>query len=323
MNNKNKYLLEMMNSVKELIEENGGVINDLTRFDEYFPTFKIYVENAAYNRKKVTIAKDEGEGLTKKCRRDLIDIVLFYSQGMVAFAESIHYAILKQKVYIQKYQLAYFSQARLCEKALYLYNQAQSRLDELMKYGITQEKQRSFQELIRAYAEIQLPPVDKPLPRQPQRREHNLRNGMKLLKNMDFIVESYKLQYPDFYQKWFKARVLNELSKPQEVKKIKRKLSRRKFSNVVGKKFLRVRIMDSEGLLINNTTVIISTIEPKNWVIYKITVSGLFKTSILSPGNYSVKVAKGGFQTLILPFKIEGKDKETLDLVLKRAENIP
>jgi len=318
MDYKRKQLLDMMSAIKDVIEENRDIINDLTKFEDHYAIFEICLKNVKSNYKPNVLVKDPVEETAKKCRKELINFVLQYSKAMIDYAESTHYAVLKEKVKINKSQLAYFQKPRLCDKALYLYNQAQSRLDELLAFGITKEGQKSFQELIRAYSEVNISSVENPRPRHSNRKNLNLQYGLKMLVEMDLIVKSHKKQHSDFYQKWFNARSINKLS-ILEAQNCSKRRRGRKSNRVPNKRSLEVRIKDSEGQLLYDATVIISTISPKNWVVYRIATSGKFKTTILPTGTYSVKVSKEGWKTLVLEFDVEGNMNEILNLVLQKV----
>ncbi len=314
-----------MISLRDMVDKYLDVIDHYPNFKKHVFTLKLCIsqlQNPTIQPPTQPAPKETKQVNQYNLHRiSLVTAASQQSEKLVEFAIKSKNKALAESLHFSRGQLLRSHHNLLQDRALYLYNQAQIRLQNLVQFGISKESQNEFQRALINFSKAEPPikvakerPIKKPKTKKKPQINY-LVEGLKTMSKMDFDALRIALEHPEFYSEW--TRVRNFSQDPRNIKEKVEKKSIKKPKVEEGKSLLTITISDIYGLSVSNVELKITDTkaEPDTWIIRKVVKTGTYLTKTLPKGNYLATVFKTGYKLKEIHFPIH--TNTSLDLTIE------
>jgi hypothetical protein len=308
MNTNQERKLNMYLAVRNFINSNQEVIKDLPNFSasqnalqDIISQIQSYGELQKQDKKGITIEK-------KKLKKSLITIAGDSSRKIAALAKFSNNDTLLSEVRFNDSDLAKMTDVALKDYGQIIYDKVKANLSALGEYGITEESQKIFTEILTAYNGS----LSKPRSGIAERRQATKQlevlfvNADAIIEKMDYSAGIVKLTQPTFFNGYRTVRKLIETGSGNLSLKASAKdqASGKPVSGVI----FKFRHDEATGKAGANGELTKKTAE-----------KGSFYIKNMPSGTYRVTVSKPGYKMREVNVSIAEGERSELKVELEKA----
>jgi hypothetical protein len=310
MTNKQESKYSMELAVRDFFIKNATITSTLPDFSTLFPLFTANISQIQIIREQQEANKTGISDNKDMLRSDLIAKAYDVSKKTEVYARLNNNAILAKEVHYSESDLFRAPDAKLKDKAMLIYDRANSNINALDSYGISSATLTALKVAIDAFnTAIPSTRIGKTESKSATTQLAKIfAANDELLKKFDLLVEIVRLTQPVFYNAY--------------------KDNRKVIDTGAGMLALIAHIYDvATGLTIKGAkATFIPLNETANASMFKTTKQlvkvsgdkGIFKIKNLPDGTYEVHIVKTGYKPLTIITSVASGDRTMLEIKLEK-----